>query len=269
MIDNSGSMRPKQENVAANIADFFGWFVDLDLDFHMGVITTDIVDPTHSGRLQGAVITAETTEPEARLADAVSVGEDDMGDESGLAALELALSEPLRSGDNGAFYRDDAFLSVIILSDEPEQSGRSSAHYIEFLNGLKADPERISVSTVVGDRATGCVDSCGARDSNADPGDTYIDVQEAFPGVFASVCDCDYQPAMEALGLESTGVPAVFELTEVPADAAEIEVVVDGAATPHWAYSEADNTVEILDDGLPPGAASVYVSYPVEGPCAD
>ncbi len=269
IIDNSGSMSPKQADVAENVAGFFQWFRELELDFHMGVITTDIVADDHRGRLQGspAYLTSDTPDAESRLAEAVAVGEDDMGDESGLAAMELALSEPVRSEDNAGFYRDDAFLSVIVLSDEPEQSSRGSAHYIDFLRGLKSDPAMIGVSAIVGDRGDGCFGQCGGMPTDAMAGDAYIDVQEAFPGVFQSICGCDYRAAMEAVGGASTGTQTEFPLSRVPLDAERIEVEIDGETTDAFTYSADANLVEVDPAALPDGAATVYVRYPVEGPC--
>jgi hypothetical protein len=271
IIDNSSSMSQEQEAVADNISDFFQSFLELNLDYHMGVITTDIVNPAQSGRLQGspAFISDEAPDPQGQLAQAVSVGDNDMGDESGLAAMELALSEPVLSNENAGFIRDDALLSIIILSDEPEQSNRDSRHYIDFLGTVKDDPTQISVSTIVGDRDWGCQGVCGGRPTGAQPGDKYIDVQEAFPGVFESICACDYSPAMEAVGLASAGFRSVFELSRVPLDARQIEVTVNGQITMLWHYNPETNSIEFELDAIPQGLATIYISYPVDGSCRD
>src|SRR6185295_15217874 len=54
VIDNSGSMLEEQARVMASINAFYSYFVTLNLDYHMGVIATDIVNPTLSGRLVGS-----------------------------------------------------------------------------------------------------------------------------------------------------------------------------------------------------------------------
>ncbi len=269
VIDNSSSMGPEQALVADNIATFFQWFRALGVDYHMGVITTDVVQPGHAGELQGSpkYITQNTSEPEATLAAAVGVGTDDMGVESGLAALKLALSEPMLSGANAGFYRDDAHLSVIILTDEPEQSNRGSAHYIDFLADLKGDPLEVSVSAIVGDREDGCQGQCGGTPVGAQPGDEYIDVQEAFPGVFQSICSCDFRPAMEAVGITSAGIVVSFPLSRTPNDLARIEVTVNGVVHEQWEYDQGANAVVFNTDSIPDGRSDIFVTYPVVGPC--
>ncbi len=269
VIDNSSSMAPEQANVANNIAGFFQWFQDLGVDYHMGVITTDVVQPGHRGELRGQpkFISPATEFPAQRLAESVEVGEEDMGVESGLAALELALTSPMVDGPNAGFYRDDAHLSVIILTDEPEQSERGSAHYIAFLNDLKGDPNDISVSAIVGDRGTGCQGQCGGVPTGAQPGDKYIDVQEAFPGVFQSICGCDLRPAMEDVGLTSAGVRVTFPLSRVPADVDRIVVTVNNVVSGDWTYDAGPNAVVFDTDAIPDGRSDIFVTYPVVGPC--
>lgn len=269
VIDNSSSMAPEQANVADNISGFFQWFQDLGVNYHMGVITTDVVQAGHAGELRGdpKFITPDTPNPAQQLATSVEVGEIDEGVESGLAALKLALSAPMVDGANAGFYREDAHLSVIILTDEPEQSNRRSQHYIDFLTNLKGDPSKVSVSAIVGDRGDGCQGQCPAGPTGAQPGDKYLDVQEAFPGVFQSICSCDFRPAMEAVGLTSAGILVSFGLSRVPSDFGRIEVRVDGELSSAWVYDQGANAVIFDTDSIPDGRSDIFISYPVVGGC--
>ncbi|MDP2307260.1 MAG: hypothetical protein Q8P18_14635 [Pseudomonadota bacterium] len=267
VIDNSGSMAQEQTRVANAIASFFTWFTTLNLDYHMGVITTDVVNPIYSGRLVGtpAYIDGGTANAELELAEAIAVGTEDMGDESGLAAVELALSEPVMSVENAGFLRPGAHLAVIFLSDEPEFSAADSAHYISFLQTLKADPTDILVSAIVGDLTTGCSNVCDEGPQDAQPGDKYLEVVSAFSGVFGSICTCDLAPTLDQIGMETTRYIRSFQLSDVPTDPAEIAVYVNGEATTEWIWVSPTN--EIVFTTPPINGSEVIVRYPTALVC--
>lgn len=268
VIDNSSSMAQEQARVAAAIRSFFDWFTTLNLDYHMGVITTDVVNPVYSGQLVGAPIYLDSTTPNAaaELAEAIEVGTEDMGDESGLAALELALSEPARSGYNAGFLRENAHLAVVFLSDEPEFSAQDSAHYITFLQGIKADPDDILVSAIVGDYGTGCSATCDGTTQDAQPGDKYIDVVTAYNGVYGSICTCDLAPVLDEIGMETTRYIRSFVLSDVPTDPAAIVVYVNSeVAATGWTWVELTN--EIVFDVPPINGSEVVVRYPAALTC--
>jgi hypothetical protein len=53
VIDNSCSMVEEQDNLARNFDALIGQFVAADVDWRIGVTTTDVQDARHRGRLQG------------------------------------------------------------------------------------------------------------------------------------------------------------------------------------------------------------------------
>ncbi len=267
VIDNSGSMGQEQARVASAIRSFFDWFTTLNLDYQMGVITTDIVNPIYSGRLVGspAFIDGSTTNPETELAEAIAVGTEDMGDESGLRAVELALSDPLISAENAGFLRPDANLAIVFLTDEPEHSEFDAAHYVSFLQTLKADPGDILVSGIVGDYGTGCSNTCEGLPQDAQPSDKYLDVVTAFSGVAGSICTCDLAPVLDEIGMETTRYIRSFVLSRTPTDSTAIVVYVDGEEVDGWTYVELTN--EIVFDTPPLNGAAVVVRYPATLSC--
>jgi hypothetical protein len=179
--------------------------------------------------------------------------------------MQLALSEPLRSGYNQEFYRDDARLVIIFLSDEPDQSAPDAASYIGFLDALKPDHEKTFVAAIVGDRDDGCNNSCAGEPQDANPGTKYLDVAEAFDGFEESICTCDLAPAMERMGFESTWYVRSFPLSSPPGDASMLHVWVDGADATGWSYDEAENSV--VFDSAPTLGSEVVVRYPVGHVC--
>ncbi len=269
VIDNSSSMSTEQARVAAGITTFFSWFTLLNLDYHMGVITSDTVNPIYSGRLVGVppYIDGATPSPTAELAEAINVGEEDMGNESGLRAAELALSEPLTSAENLGFLRPEARLAVVFLSDEPEQSEYDAAYYIAFFQSLKADPTHVLISGIVGETATGCATTCTDVANNAQPGDKYIEVVNAFGGVFGSICDCDLSPTLDAIGMATTRYIRSFILSELPSDSSTIAVFVEGVESTDWTYLQFTN--EILFGTPPINGSEVIVRYATAVTCEE
>lgn len=271
VIDTSCSMSGEQGNVAQNISSFFGWFEDLGLDYHMGVITADDSDPAIAGKLVGQnprFISDQVSNAQNALAQMVTY--DGGGGEAGLGAMVAALTEPNLSGHNQGFYRDDAFLSVVILSDEPEQSSQDAQFYVDWLANLKGDPNMVSVSAIVGPTPTGCFGNCGLfNPTNAEAGPKYITLQQAYPGVFASICTCDFSPALEDIGYASVGFRSTFVLSAVPTDPTRISVMVNGAPSLLWDYDAAQNAVVFQPNGIPEGLATIFIEYPVDGGCTE
>ncbi len=267
VIDNSSSMAEEQSRVAAGIASFFEYFVTLGLDYHMGVITSDVVNPLMQGRLQGspAWLSPDTPNAAVELAEAVNVGTEDQGDESGLLAAYMALSEPVLSAENAGFYRPDARLALIFVTDEPEWSTYDAAYFIDFFSALKLDPSYLLISGIVGDRGSGCSTTCDGLPQTAQPSDKYLDVIEYFGGTFASICTCDLLPALDALGDANTIWFRTVTLSQVPTQSTGISVTVAGVATTAWTYDRSTNTLTF--DEPPPEGAAIDVTYPVTPTC--
>ena len=53
VVDNSCSMAEEQDKLADNFQSFIAAFEGADVDWQIGVVSTDTVDPEHSGRLLG------------------------------------------------------------------------------------------------------------------------------------------------------------------------------------------------------------------------
>lgn len=270
VVDNSDSLWEERARLTDDINAFFGWFLPFETDFHVGVVTTDVDNPDASGRLQGdpTYLTNETHDVAAAFADAVNVGTDEWGNEQGLRAMELALSEPLTSGHNAGFLREEARLAVVFVSDEPDQSGYNARRYVEFLTELKGDPSRVMAAAVVGDRVLGCESTCDGDPQTARAGDTYHEVVEAFGGVTQSICTCEIEPFLQELGLEATAYLRTFPLSETPRSALTVEVFLDGEpSTEPWSYDALQNAV-VFDEPLAPGRV-VQASYEVPMVCEE
>ncbi len=166
VVDNSCSMIDEQNKLAGNFENFIEQFLAAEVDYQIGVVTTDMVDETQSGRLVGdtKIITSEMDLDLARetFVDNVKVCATGSGFERGLSAAEAALSEPILSNENAGFLRDDAALSIVFVSDEEDGSAIPVGEYLNFFKGLKGDrgyrdDTLVNLSAVVGDPPDGCL----------------------------------------------------------------------------------------------------------------
>ncbi|HCP46221.1 MAG TPA: hypothetical protein DIU15_09275 [Deltaproteobacteria bacterium] len=188
VVDNSCSMIDEQLKLAANFDNFIEQFLSADVDYQIGVTTTDTTDSGANGALVGEtrLITSSMPVDEARqtFSDNVKVCATGSGFERGLRAAERALSEDMLDGENAGFLREGAALSIVFVSDEDDLSPKPVNEYLEFFKGLKGDAgyrddTLINLSAVVGDPPDGCLQPSPVRpncsDRLDDDGDGLID----------------------------------------------------------------------------------------------
>lgn len=290
IIDNSVSMRNEQEAVAAGAQDFIGRLTTTDIDFHMGVITTDVsTSNPDAGALLGtpSVLTPSTPSYVQEFQERVLQGTEGDDQERGLQAAITALTAPMTNTRNVGFLRDEAMLSIIVLSDENDCSdfgalGANStgedcyseydkltpvADLVRELRELKEDSNRVIFSGIVGpDASENCDDSV--------PGKRYFTAIDMLNGVTGDICQTDYGAVMDALGEITSGILTSFSLDYVP-DPETIVVTVDipgqGAhevpqdGNNGWTYND-DPTSPAIDfhgTEIPPRGSEITVEYTI------
>jgi hypothetical protein len=212
VVDNSSSMQEEQEALAQNFGSFYDYLDHTGADFHIGVISTDIYNPAHQGRLLGEtpIISRDTPEAEAVFAQNVMVGIEGKGDEQGFRAAELALSEPLVSGPNAGFLRDDAYLFLIFVSDEDDHTFGDVAYYLRRFEQIKGigNDGMVKVAAVVEQPDTDCPD--------AQPGTRYVELAADSGGLSVSICEQNFAGNLDALGFSAAGLKRAFDLSRTP-----------------------------------------------------
>jgi hypothetical protein len=273
VVDNSCSMSGALAQVQTSFDAFIDQFLTLNLDYHIGVVTTDMDDPDQGGRLVGNVITANTSNPKSEFMAAIAQGANGSADEEGLAAAQAALTEPLSSGDNAGFMRTAAALAVIVVTDEDDSSSVSSSSFGNWFNGLKADPDDSTFSSICGDTGAGCSNWNAFPDViTAMPGEKYIDVVGATGGVWQSICTQDFDRALQHISITAVGMRFAFELTATPSNVSALTVFVDNVSVPYggtdgWTYDAATNSVVFDGTAIPEAGDRIEVSYPVSDGC--
>lgn len=273
VVDNSGSMQQEQTKLAANFQSFIQYFQNLGLDFQLAVVTTDVYDPSQSGRFVGnpKILKSTTADLAAAFQSNVNVGTDGSGVERGLEAARLALSEPLASGENAGFLRPDSILAIVVVSDEEDGGSESNApvqdpvsEYVSFFLSLRGgDPSKVNLSAIAGDVPSGC----SSEDAEATPAYRYAEAVNALNGAFGSICADDFGPILDQIGNTISGLATAFPTQYTPV-VESIVVEVDGVEVPRdgasgWQWNETIGGVAFAPPAVPPECAVIEIRYQV------
>ena len=277
IVDNSGSMSAAVGQVKSNFQSFMSEFSKLNLDYQLGVVTTDMMNPAESGCLQGpegvTYVTPSTPDAENVFAEMIDQGIMGSGDEKGLSAARAALTDPLLTGYNAGFLRDDAALAVIVVTDEDDSSPFSPTDFATWLLGLKADPSRVSFSGITGPDPLGCSEWVGVDFITAVAGTKYNQAVTLTGGIQQAICSSTFDDALQYLSLTAVGMEYRFPLTQVPSNIGAMFVSVDGVEVDYydgsngWTYDPSDNHLVFHGETIPPPESDISVSYPVASEC--
>ncbi|MEQ1569310.1 MAG: hypothetical protein ABMA64_26975 [Myxococcota bacterium] len=251
MIDNSCSMSNEQDDLTHNIPYFMNFFVGSGLDYHVGVTSSDTISSNYSGSDGTLVVVAgakyidpETPNPVEVYVEMASLGIGGKFPERGLGATFLCLEEK-RDTVNAGFYRDEAALHTIIISDEPDYTEASvitQPEYAEWYSSLKDDPEDRTFSAII------------------DPqrGSAYKNTAIEVGGIVWDLSDGDWPGVLEQLGLQAAGLSQEYFLSHLPTPGTiEVTVITPGGAELGFEEGFVDpNTGELTDqdgDGTPDG----------------
>ncbi|MEZ4238653.1 MAG: hypothetical protein R3F59_21375 [Myxococcota bacterium] len=265
-IDNSCSMEDEQAALAANFPSFIQYFEGSGLDYHIGVVSTDLFDPSHSGRLRTAqgvnFIAPDTPDAEGVFTEMASMSTEGAGVERGLGATWLAL-EGLKNTFNAGFRRDNAEMHTIVISDEEDQTLDtliSEDEFISWYGGLTVDARDRSFSSIV--KLTGLR-----------RGTTYLEVTDAIGGITWSIDAGEWGQVLDMLGVQASGVKHEFFLSQLPLEGT-IEVEVEdptGTVRPFyestdeppvdgWTYDRQRNSVSFVSY-IPEDGARIVIRY--------
>jgi hypothetical protein len=255
IIDNSGSMADEQTALGNNFDSFITQFINMNVDFKMGITTTD----TSSDSKKGKMVTGSDTKltsakaaanPNQFMADfksLVQVGISGSGYEKGLAASEGFMEKYAAS-----FVRPDAYLAVVVLSDEEDQSPKAVQAYTDYLKSFKATAGLVKVYSIV-------------NTTNANTGGNtighirYKEASERTNGVVSNIMD-DFADVLLDMGENLVNLLDSFALAAKPVDGS-LKVYVNGVETSNYTYDSASSSIKFTAGNLPPVGAQVTVKY--------
>ena len=268
VVDDSGSMANQRLTLAGNFERFLQSLESLQTDFHVGVITTNAND---GGRLVGNVKVIDKQTPnrvDVFLANTTFPASRTRW-EQGLRMLELALTEPNRSGANAGFLRADASLAVIAVSDEDDGSFGDPAYYARMLRGVlgKGNENLVSFSVIGGTLPNGCYPP-GEQvfwGGLAEPATRYAAVANRTGGIVGSICDASFEQTLVRIAEAIHTLRRIFPLSLAP-DPATLKVTVNGVSIPRdvvngWQYRAETRSITFLGTYVPPPGADLRITY--------
>jgi hypothetical protein len=277
-VDDSGSMSDDQQNLANNFDGFIDSALGLDTDYHIGVVNTD-VESEYAGMLytcSGPLWISDTqTTADQRNQFRCNVKTSDWprpasdAKESPLQAARLALDYPNLTDHNAGFYREEAKLYIIAVTDEEDQSDGTPQQYVDFFQNLKGigNPELLNISAISGPPP----DGCGSGNNEVPANQFDYDAVEAVGGQFKSICSNDWTDLVASLGLDVFNSRAQFALSR-PATATTIQVtvcdpgpancqVVPQEDTNGWSFDGNVNAVTFHGTSIPGPNKEIQVTY--------
>lgn len=236
VVDNSGSMAARQENLARNFQSFITEFTRNSIDYRIAVTTTDIFK--EAGRFVGTPRVLQNTTPNVATAFAnnIKVGINGSPYEVGLEAARMSLDLQKQANDAQVmqckaacptdgravcqakcdtdsefpFLRRDAYLYLIFVTDEEDRSSqdvRFFYRYFETVKGVGNDGT-VTTAAIMGDTPS---NSCGAT-----PGTRYKALSDLTGGEVGSICDGNFSETLGKLARNAVGLKRKFALQTAP-----------------------------------------------------
>lgn len=308
VVDNSGSMSSSQQALANNFSSFIDRFISKGYNFKIAVTTTDAfygeqfvnngcsicnINQTRfrSGVTPSPVYVIDANQydltlptEQVRLKNEFSlnakVGTSGSGDERAFSSFKAALGSSL----NANFHRPDAFLAVIIVSDEEDFSQGAAdgstgfsmnesysnplLHTVEsyktfldnFTNATSGKDYSVSTISILD---SACQTQLGAGRKIAT---RYIQLADLTGGTKNSLC-APFDTTLDNISTTIEGqVQAVFKLNRKPV-ISSILVMVDGVSVPQdsvsgWSYDQVTNSITINGAAYQPhSGSSVSIAF--------
>lgn len=149
VIDDSCSMENDQRALGTNLQSFFSTFQQYQVDFHVGVITTDMDAANRGGRLVAPFLTHQTPDVASAFQRMVNVGTRGSSRERGLSAVSAATSAPIVTRENAGFIRPAADFALVFLTDEDDSGSVSPEALATQVQRLKPDGRAITVGSIL------------------------------------------------------------------------------------------------------------------------
>lgn len=262
MVDNSCSMSDDQTRLTENFPAFMDYFVGSGLDYHVGVTSSDIIQSAPNGADGKLVVKRglkyienDTPDPITLFQEMATLGVGGAFPEKGLGATYKCLEEK-RDTVNAGFYREEASLHTIIISDEPDYTQASlitQPEYEQWYDGLKETSEDRSFSGIIS--PTG-----GAR---------YAQTIDFVGGIEESVLVPDWSGVLERLGIQAAGLKREYFLSGVPVPGTiSVAVVIRSGPTlsfdegEDFSYDEVRNSITFVEY-VPDALSRVEITYTV------
>lgn len=257
VIDDSGSMADEQDSLGRNFKSFIDQFLVKDIDFKMAITTTDGTS-SRNGRMVGD--SSKLTRASAKgnktafinnFTKWVKVGTSGSGVEQGLKTSTSFMDRYASS-----FLRSDAFLVVVYLSDEEDQSDKKVSEYIKKLQALKTNKGMVKAYSIVATKN-------GSKSSWETAGLRYSEVSTATAGTTSDIKK-DFANVLLDMGGTIVNLMDSFALNESPYQD-QVEVLVSGVkVNSGYTFNASSRSIKFDANALPAEGSKVEVRYKVK-----
>jgi len=249
VVDNSGSMGGNQTNLKDNIESFMNVFILSGIDYHIGFITTD------SAISVGGIVDDTAIDPVGDVQGIIDgIGTRGSAHEKGIHYAYEALQTGADFGPGSTFWRNDAKLIIVFVSDEDDTSTTSPHTFYTYITAVKGGADYVTAHAVAGDYPGGCSANGGAVEAHL-----YHTVVGYLHGTFLSICADDWGTPLETLANESI-LKTSFTLTKQAVEDT-IYIEVDGVVNTEWTYDSSANAVSFNEGHIPRAGSDIYISY--------
>lgn len=207
IVDDSLSMDAHQQRFSSNVDAFVsGFFNSRLIDYHIGVLTSSMKGDQRKGVAGNLYYVFEpyvdknTPDASAVLKQNLMPGIGGDGDERFFEPVVKALSTPIIDGFNKGFYRKDAYLVLVYITDTDDHGQWSPELFYSFLLRLKnGDAKKIiSYGAVIprGGETSQCI-----RNNTEVPPDKLIEfIKGQTHGSYFSLCSENFGEEMAQIG---------------------------------------------------------------------
>ncbi len=247
-VDQSCSMDTEATALANAFSSFITDINTVTSGWQIGVVTHD------HGCFNQGVLTETTPDYAGKFQSAVSDGGQETWSEALLALSDISLNQTGAGQCNAGFVRPGAMLHIIVVSDEPEQSGTNWSSWVNTLQAHASNPALFKISSVID------LGGCGTG-----PGG-YDQASMATGGEILNICNQNWASQVGVLASASLTGLNNFSLSDNP-DEISIEVTVDGVVwNTGWSYDPATNSITFADPQFD-GGEVIEFSYDVISEC--
>jgi hypothetical protein len=278
IVDDSCSMSDKQQALATNFSAFIAYAERANVDYQIGVTTTDQWSNTRKGRLIGnasnpKILKRSTSNVQSLFQAKVNVGIMGSPDEQSASVAVSALTAPLITAENAGLIRPDASLAVVTVTDAEDQSPLPAAHYIsQFLNIKGAQRSSLFSYSGVIPTYPSLPPNCTYDNASAGNDPMHGQMIMGGGGIQEEICNPDWAVALEQIGMRAFGFRTNFNLLSTPDTGQPIVVTVDGitiASTNSggatvWTYEPMTNSVRFEPLYVPEAGKTLAVTYHVQ-----
>ena len=261
VIDDSGSMADEQDALGTNFSAFIDNFIAKNVDFKMAITTTDCSTDLKCGKTVSGSDTKLTSAMAAQNSNLfksdfqslVNVGTLGSGNEKGLQALEQFMVKDQAPAKVNKFLRSDAYLAVVIVSDEEDQSPKLVDDYTNALKALKSSNGLVKVYSVV-----------DVNDTNFGNGVTvgsarYKAASNNTAGLIMDIRD-DFYNSLSGMGESIINLLDSFALGAQPIPGS-LKVYVNDVLSNSYTYDSTSRSIKFNQNALPPVGAVIKVTY--------